>query len=132
MFCIACTSVNDVTIKMPAFCSECANPWGVPVDRAPHTKATTAIESTATASTTPTTWAGAASWRPDPVTEFGRDLQSRAPGLADLDERIIKHAREGRQLKVPARVEHRADGRRLSVFDRTLLNTTGHDSRGCL
>ena len=97
-FCIACTSLNDVAIKLPSFCCECANPWGVPVDRAPHARATTANEpGTVTATTTPTTWAGAAQFRPAPISSLRLDPHSRAPGLAALEEKIIKHAREGKQ-----------------------------------
>ena len=97
-YCIACSSLNDITFRPPSFCSECAHPWGVPVGRAPRAKASTADEAgTATATTTPTAWADAARFKPAPISALGLDPHSRAPGLAGLDEKIIKHAREGKQ-----------------------------------
>ena len=97
--CISCSAVNDMTIRAPSFCFACGHPWGVPPNGARQRRLDTATGSeTSTASApTPTTWAGATAFRPKPTSSLVPAPHSRAPGLAPLDEKIIKHAREGQQ-----------------------------------
>ena len=96
--CIACTTLNDLTERTPSFCFECGNAWGVPVGKSNPPVGVAATTTTTMAVTpTPTTWAGAASFRPSPASSLVPASHSRTPGLAQLDERTIKHAREGKQ-----------------------------------
>ena len=96
--CLACTYLNDVTERYPAFCSECANPWGVRSAQ-PSTTESPGPATTATtkAAPTPTIWPGAAAFDAKPIGALIMAPHSRNPGLAPLDERIIRHAREGKQ-----------------------------------
>ena len=95
--CIACTVLNDVTDHLPSFCSTCGNPWGIRPDEQSATTEGPGTSTTTTAPTTPTTWAGAATFKAKPVSASVPAAHHRAPGLAPLDEKIIRHAREGKQ-----------------------------------
>ena len=85
--CIACTVLIDITERQPAFCHICGNPWGVapkpPSGDGPGT----------TATTTPTSWAGARSFTAKPVSTLLPPSHTRQPGLAPLDEKLVTNAR---------------------------------------
>jgi hypothetical protein len=98
VFCIKCAVLHDVTEGAPDFCHKCGNRWGVlPATTqlsSPTVTTTTATTPTAATAPTPTHWSGVAQFRPPALNVTP---QRRLPGLAPLDEKIIKLAREGKQ-----------------------------------
>jgi hypothetical protein len=94
--CMACTLLNNITDRMPSFCSDCGSPWGVLPPNKAGTKDGPGITTTTTP--TPTTWAGASSFTPKPISALVPAQHSRQPGLAPLDEKIIDLARKGKQF----------------------------------
>ena len=101
--CIACTYLCDNTDRTPKQCIECGNPWGGPVPLGATTASTSGPTATAPTPaaptiTNPTTWEGAAFLKPKALdTLVHGHSKSRASGLAALDERIVRHAQEGKQ-----------------------------------
>ena len=97
-YCVNCGEEHDVTAKPPGYCSCCGAPWRVPKrapDGAPQTATT--MTSTGTATVAPTVWQGAASFRTSSIDSLIPASHQRQPGLAPLDEKIVKQAREGKQ-----------------------------------
>ena len=126
--CIKCTFLYDITAETPEYCSKCGNQWGVPPTATPPTTGTAGTPTTSTtepnaAAPAPTTWAGASQFRAPALTSIPH---RRAPGLAPLDEKIIRHAREGKQHYtladlLPLRAEDRTTTSSVALSETAIL-----------
>jgi hypothetical protein len=125
--CIKCAILHDITSAPPAYCDKCGNQWGIaptatpPINSAAGTLTTTTAP--IAAAPAPTTWLGASQFRPPAVTAIPH---RRAPGLAPLDEKIIKHAREGKQHYtladlLPLRAEDRTTTSSVALSETAIM-----------